>query len=200
MKIVHSGGAKGTDALFGQLAVRNKMRVIHHSFPGHKLHALAGEVRKHAPEDLESQCPLLDEAAEHLGRKIPNTTYKVNLLLRNGFQIQHSKLVVAAASVEDAENCRVEGGTGWAVAMAYLRGMPILVFDLDREQWMYSLKGSSLQPVSRKPDMNRFPMQWAGIGSREITAGGRAAVEQLFATLTRRKAYARSNREPAHHS
>ncbi len=58
-----------------------------------------------------------------------------NLIYRNYYQIKDSEIVFAVADITpDGKN--VEGGTGWAVAMAKIRELPIFVFQQTIDSWM----------------------------------------------------------------
>lgn len=182
-KTIHSGGAKGADTFFGELGARFGYQVLHHSFQGHKPTQKAhktGQVIIHAQDDLNIKKDILEKARQHLGRQAPKNQFIENLLLRNGYQVQDSQLVVAVSKVNNFKRCHVAGGTGYAVSMAYLASKPILVLDQEREEWFYSTKGSGLFALERQPDVSRFPERFAGIGTRELNNVAMAEITQMF--------------------
>lgn len=183
IKTIHSGGAKGADTFFGELGKRFGYKVLHHSFDDHRPTPKAyknGQVITHAQEDLNAKKAILEKAREHLGRQAPKNQFIENLLLRNAYQVQDSQLVVAVSKVSNFKRCYVAGGTGYAVSMAYVANKPILVFDQEREEWFYSIKGSSLYALERQPDVLKFPERFAGIGTRDINNAAMAELSQIF--------------------
>lgn len=176
-KIIHSGAALGADSEFDRFGTQYGFKVIHHSFEGHNYNKqVVGQIQKHDQQELEKGQSLLQDAKDYLGRTKKQSDYVENLLLRNYYQIKDSQLIVAVSEITNLKRCHVKGGTGYAVAMGILKKMPIVVFDQKREKWFYSLNGEKFKELKRLPDINRFPEQFAGIGTRQIT---NTAIKQL---------------------
>jgi hypothetical protein len=70
----------------------------------------------------------------------------------------------------------VKGGTGWGVELAKLFNRPVSVYDQDRNGW-YSWKDG--QWVSDTPIIAH--PTFVGTGTRNLTAEGQKAIEDLFA-------------------
>jgi exodeoxyribonuclease-5 len=102
----------------------------------------------------------MNKAARILGRK-PSKQRTINLLARNWFQVKNSTQIVAIAPIDSSMKF-VEGGTGWAVAMAQANDREIHVFNLKDNSW-YTWNGTSFVP-SNVPVLAK---DFAGIGSRQ---------------------------------
>jgi hypothetical protein len=111
-------------------------------------------------EQVEEGIVEMNKAARILGRK-PSKQRTINLLARNWFQVKNSTQIVAIAPIDSSMKF-VEGGTGWAVAMAQANDREIHVFNLKDNSW-YTWNGTSFVP-SNVPVLAK---DFAGIGSRQ---------------------------------
>ncbi len=168
-----SGGADGSDILFGEIAEENRHSVIHFSFDGHKSKS---KTVKLTTEQLDFALPFLKEANKTMGRKIPYKRYVLNLLLRNYYQIAFSQSVYAVSTISKG---KVDGGTGWAVTMFIDRheGLPCdcFVFDQDQNKWFKW--NMSWEEVTEVPIPTGI---WAGIGTRKLNDLGTEAIKNIF--------------------
>lgn len=173
-----SGGADGSDLQWGMTAGFAGHEVIHWSFEGHKTSAPKQELAVLTEEQLLAADPHLHKANRVLKRKtLARGSKKVlSLLRRNWYQVEHAERVYAVSTIRGV---KVEGGTGWAVQMFIDRhqGLPCeaYVFDQELEKW-FCWKGEWVeidQPI--KPHG-----VWAGIGTRELNAKGKAAIRDLM--------------------
>lgn len=176
-----SGGAEGADTAWGEAAKAAGHDVRHYVFGGIN--------KKHAyPRFYLNWCELL-QAEPHLKKanetlKRGNFPYKseyvINLLRRNYWQVKNTERVYAVAPL-DLNKQQVRGGTGWAVQMAIDLGVPeIYVFDTVKSMWFtYVWKPYDCFAVN--PSMPPKPHgRYTGIGSREITEAGLAAIKQVY--------------------
>ncbi len=131
-----SGGARGSDVLWGLAAAARGHHVVHYSFAGHKAATGKGLVylgaRELADVDWYLEC-----ANKILERKYPPTSlYVHNLLRRNWFQINPAKSLYAVSTFKHGQ---VTGGTAWAVVMFLLKfamaPCPAYVFDQELCFW-----------------------------------------------------------------
>lgn len=179
---IHSGGAKGSDSVFAFMGVMNNIDVIHYSFNGHNVKSKNGYIRKLSNDELFKKEPFLKHVCRHLKKNISKDEFTKKLLLRNMFQVENSDLIVAVSEILDYNNCIISGGTGYAVAGGYLLGKEIFVFDQKTEKWFYSKDFSKLKETNI-PDINKFPENWAGIGSRHINDIDSNEIFKLFRNL-----------------
>jgi len=73
------------------------------------------------------------------------------------------------------EDKTVKGGTGWAVELAKLFNRPVSVYGQVRKQW-YTWRDNDWQPDNPRIEHDTF----VGSGTRNLSADGRHAIEQLF--------------------
>lgn len=187
--ICHSGGCVGADAIFGHWAAKAGHTVRHYSFLNHRYD-------KSCPTDTIIQLnafqerlgdAALTDAAKVLGRPFPTRShYTDSLLRRNYWQIKDSTSVYAIGYIGDRG--MVEGGTGWAVTMAILKGLlNVYLFDQNTKVWnrftAYSPKYKQMEwtEFGDPPGKPRRPEgEYAGIGSHDITEAGQKAIEELY--------------------
>jgi len=110
----------------------------------------------------------MNKAAEILQR-FPKKESTINLLARNWFQVKNSDTIIAIAPIDDSLKF-VEGGTGWAVAMAQAnantRPRNINVFNTKDNTWyIWNEKPSVMSFV--KTVAPTLTKDFAGIGSRQ---------------------------------
>ena len=182
-KTVHSGGAKGADTVFSNMFVEYNYNVIHHSFQGHNVESVTGEIRIHSENELNANKEKVNEICNHLKRNYPTKKYVEKLLLRNVFQIKDSELVVGAGDIDNKKDCIVQGGTGYGVMQAKLKNIPILFFNQSDDEWYYSVNGDGLKKLNRKPKLFNFPNVFAAIGTRTLTTN---AIKELRACFAKR--------------
>jgi hypothetical protein len=74
-----------------------------------------------------------------------------------------------------AINPGVQGGTGYAVAMAILHGKPVYVFDQERNKWFKNIDGKWYES-----DIPVLTENFAGIGTRNLNNNGKKAIEDAY--------------------
>lgn len=179
MNICLSGGAIGSDTEFTNAATKASHSVINYSFSGHKTLVPKNTIRILSEKELVLGEEIVKVAAKYLRRNwseyLGNTR---KLILRNFWQIKTTNRVYAVAVIKS--DGRVSGGTGWAVTMAILLGVPdIYVYSKDAwYRWFgqndpnTGLWGKIVPP---KPDG-----VYTGIGSRDITEDEVKAIWGLY--------------------
>lgn len=182
--VCYSGGCKGADQVFGELAEKAGHKVLHFSFQGHRFDPKCNHetiVTLNEFQLAESK-DLLKAAGKVLGRTTGQWEYVRNLLRRNYWQIRTTERVYAITPLE--EGGLPKGGTGWAVTMAVLKKVPdIYVYDVNQLKWF---KFDELHPFGGR-DMNWIEAnppkpygRYTGIGSHDLTTEGRKAIEGLY--------------------
>jgi hypothetical protein len=178
---IHSGGAKGSDTLFSDLFSKfENINIIHHSFNHHNSSCESGKIWIHSDKELFEQRILLRIICLKLNRNYPNDSYIEKLLLRNIFQVKDSKLVIGISEIIDFKNYIVKGGTGYAIKLADLLNLPILLLDQKLNKWFYSNNINGFKELNREPNINSFPNIITTIGSRELTQTTIEKITNLF--------------------
>lgn len=183
--VLHSGGARGADALFGQYAAKAGHHVLHYSFYGHKYDPSCPPesiVFLNKIQEKFGDAPLTN-AGKFMGRPYPTRSNHTNSLLRRNFwQIMYSDKIYAVASI--GERGIVNGGTGWAVTMGILKGLTkVYVFDQELNYWLML---NAYIPKKREifwDHVENVPHpkgEYAGIGSRDLTPGGIKSIGELY--------------------
>jgi hypothetical protein len=174
--VIHSGGALGADTFFGEIgASLGFNNTKHYYFEGFKT------PNGNTPLSLElvdEAKPFVVQASKALGRKFPTSKEYVDmLLLRNYFQVKNSTMVVAIGNLTDNKEF-VEGGTGWAVEMAWAQGKETYVYDLRTGSWYFRHFWKNFKKVHGVPEIS---VHFAGIGTRELTrVQAEAIIRPLF--------------------
>lgn len=181
-----SGGAAGADQAWGLAFFSHtghKIPPIHYSFEGHRKtpHPWFTVLTS---EQLAEADPFLKEANKRLRRSFPSSSDFVNnLLRRNYFQVRDTEKVYAVGKIDFLSGL-LEGGTSWAVQMyidiCVAKQTPpiVYVFDQNKVGWYeYNYSRQSWDRISQPPVPSG---RWTGIGTRELTADGREAIEKVF--------------------
>ena len=182
--IMLSGGAEGSDSIFGKFATMAKHSVIHYSFEGHKSDCPPHQIMILPQDVLDMADGALLRAAKALNKHYPAKKLHIkNLLRRNYYQVKQSHAVYGVGSF--AENGSVAGGTGWAFAIYMDRfiydGLEqvenCFLFEQHSRKWCsWSLAGGWV-------NIDHVPMPsgiYAGIGSREIEDHSIDAIKCLY--------------------
>lgn len=185
--ILLSGGAAGADTAFGKAAQKAGHQVVHWSFNGHKV-KLKNDVYALSDDQLKEADPFLIRANKSIIRTFPATSeHTNNLLRRNYYQVKWSQSVYAISSfTDDSSMLKVFGGTAWAIQLYADRFLydresfnncHLYFFDQKSDQWFKWYR--SWIKIQKPPTPNGV---YAGIGSRELTDAGLAAINSLYVT------------------
>jgi len=166
----HSGGAKGSDSVWGELGEEFGVKSNHYYVEGNK--TPKGNVAISKQEALKAD-KALKKANESLGRTFPTSNDYVNNLLRRNFnQVDNADAVYA---ITEIKGNKPQGGTGWAVQMAVDMGKPVFVYSQEKGQWMSFTNGKWAAT-----DTPVLTNNFAGIGTREITEKGKQAIRDVY--------------------
>lgn len=180
----HSGGAIGSDSYWGEIGSKYGV-VSNHYYYGEK--TPEGNFEISAEDYEEGRYESAKAANYNWGYQY--ATMKDNRLIRNWAQVKYSDAIFAIGHLvrpgekisykknetRVAVNPCVQGGTGYAVAMALLHGRPVYVFDQEREQWFSNIDGK--WRVSNTPILTK---NFAGIGTRNLNDTGKKAIEDVY--------------------
>ncbi len=169
---MYSGGMKGAEAAFGEMAEKWGMTEVTFSYDGHTLERDVNVIML-SEEDLNR-----GDISMELASKMMKRTYyqkkKIRKVLQSIFQIVNSGYqVFAVGFILDDQT--VKGGTGWAVELAKLFNRPVSVYDQGKKQW-FTWKDSGWQEDSPRIEYETI----AGSGTRNLSDDGKQAIEQLF--------------------
>lgn len=167
----HSGGAKGSDTVWGEVGSEFGVTSKHYYAEGQRTPSGNTPLTK---EQLAEADKHLTKANSKLNRRFPTSNdYANNLLRRNWFQVKNADTVYAIGHISD--NGTVDGGTGWAVQMAIDNNKDVYVFDQQRLTW-YRNRNKQWSEVTTP----KLTPNFAGIGTREITREGIQAIRNVY--------------------
>ena len=183
--INHSGGAVGSDSYWGHIGEQYGV-VSNHYYYGEKTPEGNFEISEEDYE--EGRIEAAKAARFNWGYQYQ--TMKDNRLIRNWAQVKYSDAIFAIGHLvrpgekmfpnqkndtRVAINPGVQGGTGYAVAMAILHGKPVYVFDQERNKWFKNIDGKWSES-----DVPALTYNFAGIGTRNLNENGKKAIEEVY--------------------
>jgi hypothetical protein len=186
INICLSGGADGADLEWGRCAAEAGHDVIHWSFPGHRTQAPESQIIRLSDQELNLATNALNNAARALEKDPPRRPIIARLTRRNYYQVAWSTSCYAVTVIQDANDAdakRKIGGTAWATTMfAQLHpgNRDMYLFDQEKDGW-FQWDPDTEGWVSMGRECPPRPRGvWAGIGSRDLMANGRAAIRRLM--------------------
>lgn len=180
--INHSGGAAGSDSVWGQEGEAFGVQSNHYFYdhpdaPGKRPPA------GNSPITQEQYAEGLKEAhrvADQWGYSRVKKAIPASLLSRNWQQVKNADAVFAI--VEGFERAKsgvikAKGGTAYAIQMAINHGKPVFAFSQPSGNWYsYSPEDNKWNQVSTPTLTPNF----AGIGTRKINDAGRQAIRDVY--------------------
>lgn len=169
-----SGGAVGSDWLFGLIGKELGYTTLAYSFKGHKV--CEGCIRIELDDkSLYEHMENYRRIAGFMGRAVAIREYSKKLILRDFFQIYgrfglQTELVVVVGEIE-GRTVNIKGGSGYAVRVAMSEKIPIILIDKSEN---YSYKWFNYNSNSWRSlvecDIKDFKIKYGftGIGSRDI--------------------------------
>ncbi|OGQ84609.1 MAG: hypothetical protein A2289_14945 [Deltaproteobacteria bacterium RIFOXYA12_FULL_58_15] len=169
-----SGGAKGSEATFGEMAERYGMTEVCFSFAGRTPLRTRGLVEL-APDDLRRGAVSSLYVESQLHRTFPADEAFQKVLQTIWHQVTTAGEVFVIGAIQ--EDGTVRGGTGWAAELAKRFEKPLYVFDQGRQSWL-TWSGSRWVNIAA-PTIRHT--RFCGTGTVRIEKTGRQAIAQLFA-------------------
>lgn len=193
-----SGGAKGADMEWADVARGMGYPIVHCRSGRATVYSPAQERLVLGPTHLAMGTPYLVEANATVKRTVPipsRNDYVLALLQRNYWSIRYADSVYAVGYL-DAQR-KVAGGTAWACAMfldqwsrtQVLDGIatvdaPLFFYDQAAHEWLVAtVNGTERERGWRtiaSPPKPGPKAKWCGIGSRDLSAAGTAAIRTAF--------------------
>lgn len=178
----HSGGAEGADLQWDQIGQSMGFTHHHHYWMTNKTPHGNEEISKADAEEGQKKVTI---AARQMGRIAPNQQVRQELLIRNWVQVKNADAVFAVTTMlkpgdemnygKRAAIPQGKGGTGYAIQMAINEGKPVYVFDQEKDEWFKYTNGKW-----EKSGVPTLTPNFAGIGTREINAKGKAAIKAVY--------------------
>ena len=169
----YSGGLKGAETYFGEMAEKYGINEVNFTFAGRTPDRNKNVVEL-ADEELKRGDISMDLVSNMMRRnyyeaeKIRKVLQIIFHMVNNGHQI-----FVVGIILDDNT---VKGGTGWAVELAKLFNRPVHVYGQLRKKW-HTWKDGAWVEDDPKIEHTTF----VGSGTRNLTEDGKKAIEDLFA-------------------
>ncbi|HEV8632458.1 MAG TPA: hypothetical protein VGV61_19245 [Thermoanaerobaculia bacterium] len=170
--VLYHGGHRGTEAEFGRQAERWGVREVTLSFEGHVMERDRG-TRQLTEEELREGDVSMEIVSRHMGRTYHRAD-RIRRVIQSIFHTVVPAYHVFAVGWIQADGT-VKGGTGWGVELAKFFNRSVSVFDQGRNEWFTWAEGHWTPDTPVIPDQ---PI--AATGTRELSDGGRQAIEELF--------------------
>lgn len=168
-----SGGARGAEATFGDLAERYGTAQVNFTFAGHHIQRTDG-ARSLTPEELAKGNVSMVEVSKRLGRDYSTRPWMRQILQSIWHQVNNGYQVFIVGTIQ--EDGTVTGGTGWAAELAKMYNRPLHVFDQNKGHWFTWRNDTWVEEV---PTIAHQKI--CGTGTRNLNDAGREAIEALFA-------------------
>jgi hypothetical protein len=175
----HSGGCPGSDMEWENQGLPYGVKTNAYSFGNHV--QKSKNQCKLTLEELKEGATQAQKASLTLMRPwkyIEDKPYVKNLISRNWFQVKNADCVYAIGTFVKNSKQLVNGGTGWAVQMAVDNHVPVFLFEQEMNSWF--LRGSSDKEFVKFECTPPLTPNFAGIGTREINANGKAAIGEVY--------------------
>jgi hypothetical protein len=170
--VLYTGGHRGTEAAFGRHAEAFGIVEQTLSFEGHVMER-DRNVRMLTDEELRQGDVSMEIVSRHMGRTYHQAD-RIRRVIQSLFHMVVPAYHVFAVGWVQPDGT-VKGGTGWGVELAKFFNRPVSVFDQGRNQWF------TWQDGHWQPDDPHIPDQaFAATGTRNLTAEGEHAIEELF--------------------
>jgi len=170
---LYSGGARGAEATFGEVAARWGATEVAFTFDGHLQERSEGRYEL-SPAELAAG----DVSLQYVSKRLNRTYNDQGGLIRSVLQtlwhmVSRSQQVFVVGAIQP--DGTVRGGTGWSVELARTWSRDLWVFDQAQEAW-YHWDGQAWvegTPVIRSVHVT-------GTGTRKLDAAGEEAIRDLF--------------------
>lgn len=170
---IYSGGARGAEAAFGELAEEYGLAEVNFTFEGHHIQRASG-ARTLSEEELAKADISMTEVSKRLGRDYSMRPWMLRILQSIWYQVNNGYQVFIVGTI--LPDGTVKGGTGWAAELAKLFNRPLHVFDQEQARW-FTWKDRSWKEDAPVIDHKAV----CGTGTRHLTEAGRKGLEDLFA-------------------
>lgn len=171
--ILYSGGAKGTETFFGELAEKYGLQEVNYSFEGHSIERSRG-VRVLTSEELALKDVSLTYVSKLMSRNFTRAPLFRKVLQSICWQISSGHEVFVVGTIQ--EDGTVKGGTGWGAEFAKICNKPLYVFGQKRNGWFKWEKEEWIEVKTPVIAHRHF----CATGTRFLEDNGKKAIEELF--------------------
>ncbi|MFP4084704.1 MAG: hypothetical protein ACLFP9_07600 [Desulfonatronovibrio sp.] len=171
--ILFSGGARGAEACFGELAEKYGLDEVNYSFEGHPIERTRG-VRYLTNEELAKKDVSITYVSGLMHRTYSRAPIFRKVLQTICWQVASGMEIFVVGEILDDKT--VKGGTGWGAEYAKICNKPLFVFDQARDAWFSWMEGNWNE--FQAPVISR--QHFTGTGTRFLQDNGRKALEELF--------------------
>lgn len=170
---LYSGGARGSEAAFGQAAEKFGVHEVNFTFEGHKQERSRGSYQL-SPRELAAG----DVSLVYVSRRLNRTYSTEGGLIRRVLQtlwhmVSRSQQVFVIGKIQD--DGTVVGGTGWSVELARMWNKDLWVYDQEKKGWF---RWDGAEWIADTPIITS--VHFTGTGTRYLTDEGRSAIFDLF--------------------
>lgn len=181
--LFYSGGAEGADSMWNEIAREYGYKVLNY-YTDDYTHLSQKEI-----QDIEGQ---YQEVRKEIGRNgLDANTYAGKLVRRDMLQANSADSIIAIATIQP-DSYRVDGGTAYAVFRGIHRGIPVYVYDLNRDQWTIFDKSSN--KFIKYDEIPLLTPHAALIGTRSLSKSeniehGKEIIRQVFDNFVSEKSH-----------
>jgi hypothetical protein len=170
---LYSGGARGTEAAFGEAAAAHGLNEVNFTFAGHHINRSVN-MQTLSTEELTKSDVSLAEVSKRLGRDYSTRPWMRQILQSIWHQVNSGYQVFVVGEI--LWDGTVKGGTGWAAELAKMYNRPLSVFDQIKECW-FTWKNDTW--VEETPVVAHKTI--CGTGTRHVNDAATQAIADLFA-------------------
>jgi hypothetical protein len=171
--ILFSGGAKGSEAAFGETAEQFQVEEVNFTFDGHMIERERGK-RVLNREELRNGDISLEYVSRLMSRRYTTSPLFRRILQSIWYQINNGQEIYVICQI--LEDGTVKGGTGWGAEFAKICNKPLYVFDQQQSAWF----SWNQQEWVSGDDPVISHTHFTGTGTRNIEDNGRKAIQGLF--------------------
>ncbi len=171
--VLYSGGAKGAEACFGELAEKYGLTEVNYSFEGHPIERTRG-IRYLTNQELAQKDVSIAYVSKLMNRTYSRAPIFRKVLQTICWQVTSGMEVYVVGHI--LEDNTVKGGTGWGAEYAKICNKPLFVFDQVKDAWFQWMEGEWQQVQAPAISSQYF----TGTGTRFLEDNGRKALEDLF--------------------
>lgn len=169
---LYSGGLKGAEKTFGELAEKYGVNEINFSFEGHKC-SREKNITLLSDAELKKGNISMEIVSGRMGRRYAQAD-KIRKVFQIIFHMVNKGYQVLAIGWIQSDKT-VKGGTGWGVELAKFFNRPVSVFDQTTNAWYVWKENDWVEEV---PVIQH--KTFCGTGTRNLSDEGRKAIEELF--------------------
>src|SRR6185369_1280878 len=167
--ILFSGAANGAEAAFGAAAERYGIEEVNFTFAGHNDSRTRG-IRVLTHEELKQGDVSLAYVSRLMNRTFSDTPTFKKILQTIWHQVNNGQEIYVVGHI--LKDGTVKGGTGWAAEFAKLCNKPLVVFDLEDDQW----RRWTGEPWAAEAKPKITHTRFAGTGTRLLQPNGNKAI------------------------